>query len=172
MNNKIDYNNLNYVVVSTGDKYSFDDLDDPLTFLNNIKKGEISMEKAIKQQYNFHKYLNLIRIGNKNGNQKRTLANINVFYNARDNAIQFIQDYGRMILEATEQALEEQFGKGLKILTPNQMLKRLPIALAQINAGNNSESLLNEIRQIVYSLYRSKEITKKVYNNIINSIKV
>ena len=53
-----------------------------------------------------------------------------------------------------------------------QMLKRLPIALAQVKAGNNSESLLNEIRQIVYSLCRSKEITKKVYNNIINSIKV
>ena len=52
------------------------------------------------------------------------------------------------------------------------MLKRLPIALAQIKAGNNSECLLNEIRQIVYSLYRSKEITKTVYNNIINSIRV
>ena len=52
------------------------------------------------------------------------------------------------------------------------MLKRLPIALAQSKAGNNSESLLNEIRQIAYSLYRSKEITKKVYNNIIKSIKV
>ena len=59
-----------------------------------------------------------------------------------------------------------------KILTPNQLLKRLPIALAQIKAGNNSESLLNEIRQIAYSLYRSKEITKKVYNSIIKSIKV
>ena len=146
MNNKIDYNNLNYVAVGTGDKYSFHDLDDPLTLLNNIKKGETSMEKAIKQQYNFHKYLNLIRIGNKNENQKRTLANINVFYNARDNTIQFIQDYGIMILEAREQALVEQYGKGLKILTPNQMLKRLPIALAQVKAGNNSESLLNEIR--------------------------
>ena len=65
-----------------------------------------------------------------------------------------------------------QEGEGLKILTPNQMLKRLPIALAQEKAVDNSESLLNEIRQIVYSLYRSKEITKKVYNNIINSIKV
>ena len=65
-----------------------------------------------------------------------------------------------------------QEGEGLKILTPNQMLKRLPIGLAQVKAGNNSESLLSEIRQIVYSLYRSKEITKKVYNNIINSIKV
>ena len=71
---------------------------------------------------------------------------------------------------------ESQEGEGvnemLKILTLNQMLKRLPIALAQVKAGNNSESLLNEIRQIVYSLYRSKEIAKKVYNNIINSIKV
>ena len=67
---------------------------------------------------------------------------------------------------------ELQKAEGLKILTPNQMPKRLPIALAQVKAGNNSESLLNEIRQIVYSLYRSKEITKKVYNNIINSIKV
>ena len=56
---------------------------------------------------------------------------------------------------------ESQEGEGLKILTPNQMLKRLPIALAQAKARNNSESLLNEIRQIVYSLYRSKEITKK-----------
>ena len=77
-----------------------------------------------------------------------------------------------MILEAREQVLIEQYGKELKILTPNQMLKRLPIALAQVKASNNSESLLNEIRQIVYSLYRSKEITKKVYNNVINSIKV
>ena len=53
----------------------------------------------------------------------------------------------------------------LKVLTPKQMLQRLPIALAQVKAGNNSESLLNEIRQIVYSLYQSKQITKKVYNN-------
>ena len=67
---------------------------------------------------------------------------------------------------------KSQESEGLKILTPSQMLKRLPIALAQVKAGNNSESLLNEIRQIVYSLYRSKEITKKVYSNIINSIKV
>ena len=65
---------------------------------------------------------------------------------------------------------KSQEGKGCKILKPNQMLKRLPIALAQVKAGNNSKSLLNEIRQIVYSLYRSKEITKTVYNNIINSI--
>ena len=58
----------------------------------------------------------------------------------------------------------------LKILTPKQMLQRLAIALTQIKAGNNSESLLNEIRQIVYCLYQSKQITKKVYNNIIKYI--
>ena len=84
---------------------------------------------------------------------------------------------GDVFVEYTERVSEAKFrskqkGTGLKILTPNQMLKRLPIALAQTKAGNNSESLLNEIRQIVYYLYRSKEITKKVYNNIIKSIKV
>ena len=52
------------------------------------------------------------------------------------------------------------------------MLQRLPISLAQVKAGNNSESLLNEIRQIVDSLHRSKQITKKVYNNIIKSINI
>ena len=57
----------------------------------------------------------------------------------------------------------------LKILTHKQMLQRLPIALAQVKAGNNSESLLNEIRQIVYSLYQSKQVTKKLYNYIIKS---
>ena len=61
-------------------------------------------------------------------------------------------------------------GTGLKILTPKQMLQRLPIALAQVKAGNNSESLSNEIRQNVYSLYQSKQIAKKVYNKIIKSI--
>ena len=75
-----------------------------------------------------------------------------------------------MASEAKNKAKNKTIGKGLKILTPKQMLQRLPIAFAQVKAGNNSESLLNEIRQIVCSLYQSKEITKKVYNNIIKSI--
>ena len=122
LNSKIDYDNLKYVVVGTGDEYNFDNLDEPLTLLNNIKKGEISMKKAIEQQHIFLKYLNVIRIGNKNYNQKRTLANINMFYNVRDNAIKSIQDYGSKILEAKKLAKELE-GTGLKILTPNQMLK-------------------------------------------------
>ena len=75
-----------------------------------------------------------------------------------------------MVSEVKYKAKTNTSSKGLKILTPKQMLQRLPIALAQIKAGNNSQSLLNEIRQIVYSLYQSKEITKKVYNNIIKSL--
>ena len=58
----------------------------------------------------------------------------------------------------------------MKILTPKQTFQRLPIAFAQVKAGNTSENLLNQIRQIIYSLYRAKEITKKVYNNIMNLI--
>ena len=65
---------------------------------------------------------------------------------------------------------DEKSGKGLEILTPKQLLQRLPIAPGQLKAANNSENLLNEIRQMVYSLYQSKNITKKVYNNIIKSI--
>ena len=61
-------------------------------------------------------------------------------------------------------------GSGLKILTNKQMLNRLPILLAQIQAGNNSIKLKNEIRQILYSLYRSKVLTKTVYNDLIKSI--
>ena len=63
-----------------------------------------------------------------------------------------------------------QSGKGLKILTPDQMLIILPVSLAQLKAGNNSEKLTNEIRQILYSLYRSKKLTKTIYNNLINTI--
>ena len=90
-----------------------------------------------------------------------------MLYKARNKAIKFFDAYSLMVFEAKIKATK---GTGLKILKPKHMLQRLPIALAQVKAGNNSESLLNEIRQIVYSLYQSKQITKKVYNNIIKSI--
>ena len=66
--------------------------------------------------------------------------------------------------------LEQQKGEGLKILTPNQMLSRLPITLAQLNAGNNSEKLKNEIRQLLYSLYRSKKLAKQLNKGLIDII--
>ena len=92
-----------------------------------------------------------------------------MLYKARNEAIKFYDGYSLMMSEAKYKANK---GTGLKILTPKQMIQRLPIALAQVKTGNNSESLLNEIRQIVYFFYQSKQITKKVYNNIIKSINV
>ena len=67
---------------------------------------------------------------------------------------------------------DSKHGKGFKILNLKQILQRLPIALAQVKVGNTSENLLNEIRQVIYSLYQEKEITKKVDNNIMNLTKL
>ena len=104
----------------------------------------------------------MVRKRNKNHEQEKTLANLNMLFNGRNETINFIDDYSSTILEANKLAVEEQTeGTGLKILTPKQMLQRLQIVLAQVKAGNNSKSLLNEIRQIVYYLYQSKQITKK-----------
>ena len=99
------------------------------------------------------------------------INNIEKFYDSEEEVINFFGDYIEILSDANYDAKSKATeGTGLKILTLKQMLQRLPIALAQVKAGNNSESLLNEIRQIIYSLYQSKQITKKVYNNIIKSI--
>ena len=65
---------------------------------------------------------------------------------------------------------EQQKGEGLKILTPNQMLSRLPISFAHSKVGNNSEKLKIEIRQILYSLYRQKKLTKQLYKSLVDII--
>ena len=80
MNNKIDYNNLKYIVESSGEEYSFNKIKDPIALLNDIKKGKISLEEAKEKQKDYYNYLNTIRRGNKSANQKRTLANINIFF--------------------------------------------------------------------------------------------
>ena len=78
------------------------------------------------------------------------------------------------IVDIVEKMLEfnkqSQQGGGLKILTPDQMLSRLPITLAQLKAENNSEILINEIRQLLYSLYRSKKLTKQLYKSLVDII--
>ena len=109
----------------------------------------------------------------KINSQLYVIENVKNLYNSRQKIIDLLNDNSRIRSESIYKSKQnETKGKGLKILTPKQMIQRLPIALAQVKAGNNSESLLNEIRQIVYSLYQSKQITKKVYNNIIKSINV
>ena len=77
------------------------------------------------------------------------------------------------IIDIAEKVIEhdrQNQGQGSKILTPNQILSRLPISLAQLKAGNNSEKLKNEIRQLFYSLYRSKKLTKNVYKILVDII--
>ena len=78
------------------------------------------------------------------------------------------------ILKTVEEILEfnkeNQSGKVLKILAPNQMLSRLPISVAQLKVGNNSDKLKNEIRQILYSLYRPKKLTKQLYKSLVEII--
>ena len=80
----------------------------------------------------------------------------------------------KKIIDIVERILElnskNQSGLGLKILTPNQMLSRLPITLAQLNVGNNSKKLKNEIRQLLYSLYRPKKLKKQFYKSLIDII--
>ena len=90
-------------------------------------------------------------------------------YKARKFVIKFFGDYSLIVSEAKHKATK---GKGLKILTPKQIFQSLPIAPAQVKAGNNSEKLLNEIKEIVCFLYQSKETTKKLYNNVIKSIQL
>ena len=156
--------------ISTGRKTDFSKKHAPLIFFNKIKKGKITIEEAKESQKDFINYLKMIRKGNKNQAQEKTLKNLNMLFKGGNDAINFIEDYSTMILEAKRKAseeLKEQEGTGLKILPPKQMLQRLPIDLSRVKAGDCSESLLNYIRQIVYSLHQSREITKKVYNNII-----
>ena len=108
--------------------------------------------------------------GNRSEQQEKTINNIENLYNSKEEVVKMFNNYARNMSRNIYDSKQE--GTGLKISTRKQMLQRLPIALAQIKVGNNSQSLLNETRQIVYSLYQSKEITKKLYNNILKSIKV
>ena len=106
----------------------------------------------------------------KTTKQKEVINNITRFCLSREEVVNFFRDYVAMLSDTNYNAKEnEAKGKGLKILTPTQMIQRFPIALA-VKAGNNSENLLNEIRQINYSLHQSKEITKKVHNNLMKSL--
>ena len=98
-----------------------------------------------------------------------TLNTLNNFYEAREMVLNGFKSK-IFLTKSAGTGLFNTDNSKLKILTPKQMLQRLPIALAQVKAGNNSENLLNEIRQIIYSLYQEKEITKNVYNNLMKKL--
>ena len=146
----------------------FSNFNGAIDTINKIASGDISLSKAINNQYKLKSELGKVKKGNtkrKSRKKLEVIKNVENLYNVRQATINFITEYTERVSEAKSRGKQE--GKGLKILTPKQMVQRLPIALVQIKACNNLESLLNEIRLIVYSLYQAKEVTKKVYNNII-----
>ena len=108
---------------------------------------------------------------------KSMVKNLNkmqkIFKNVPENKTFKIKE-NEKVTDIVETILElnskKQLGLRLKILTPNQMLSRLPITLAQLKAGNSSEKLKNEIRQLLYSLYRSKKLTKQLYKSLVDII--
>ena len=170
---KVDRNRMVYK--GTNKTYDFRNFKTMRAFGNEIRNNIISLDTANIEQRNLLSYINDFTKTKPRDPEKRKLRSdvlnsVRSLVQGREAALTAFKSG---IFQVSKESRE---GKGanerIKILTPNQMLKRLPIALAQVKAGNNSEKLLNEIRQLVYSLYRSKEVTKKVYNDIINSIKV
>ena len=138
-----------------------------------IKNYDIKFSEVKNKQNEFLNKLSNIKTSRKTIKQKETINNLEKFYLSRKEITNFFGDFIEILSDANYDAKQnETKGKELKLLTPKQMLQRLPILLAHINAGNNSESLLNETRQIVYSLYQSKQITEKVDNKIIKSINI
>ena len=142
----------------------------PMHVFESICKADITLEDIEKEQIELKKDLDiekeqierkkdLVRI--KQGDpkdKKKTTNNIKNLYNSREEVFQMFNDYAKNM---SKNIYESKQGTGLKILIPKQMLHRLPIALAQLKAGKNSESLLNEIRQIVYYLHQSKKNYQK-----------
>ena len=137
----------------------------------------------------FQKYLgysspsNMYKALNETKNPEQNEAKVNIIENELTNLIKLLKNSPtndakknkkNNMLEIVELILYfnqlTQSGKGLKILTINQILRRLPISLAQLNAGNNSEKLKNKIGQLLYSLHRSKKLTKNVYQSLIDII--
>ena len=118
----------------------------------------------INDKYKSNDLLNLIKI--RLSDLKNEIENMG----EEEKEIEKPNEIIDIVEKITEFNNQNQQGKGLKILTPDQMLSRLPITLAQLKAGNNSEKLKNEIRQLLHSLYRSKKLSKTIYNHLISTI--
>ena len=155
--------------------YDFRILNPIRTFGEDIYNGKITLEEADKDQSNLADEINdFIKTTKPRNNEKKqekkiVTKNLRNFLNAREMVLNGFKSKIFLTKSIGTGILNTDNSK-LKILTPKQMFQRLPIALAQVKAGNNSEKLLNEIRQILYSLYQAKEITKKAYNNLMKSL--
>ena len=167
----VDFNDLKFQYVGPTEDVSFYEYMDSKEFFNAIRNSQIGFSEAKNKQNEFLNKLSNIKIGRKTLEQEKIINNLKRLYLSRQKVVNFFRDFTEILSDANYNAKQnETKGKGLKIVTPKQMLQRLPIALPQVKSGNNSENLLNEIRQIIYSLYQSKETTKKVYNNLMKSL--
>ena len=128
------------------------------SFGDDVYNNRINIDEADQEQADLVEYiLNFDRPRSKDDKKKNTKNVLHTVQNPYDGRELVINAFKSRLFP-----LKSTTGTGLEILIPKQMPQRLPIALAQVKAGNNSESLLNEIRQIVYSLYQSKEIAKSI----------
>ena len=142
----VDCNNLKFEYVGPTKSISFDEYKDSKELFNAIKNSQIRFSEAKNKQNEFLNKLNEAKFGKRTPKQKEVINNLEDFYKSREEVINFFNDYVEMLSDANYKSKQnETLGKGLNILTPKQMLQRLPIALAQVKAGNNSENLLNEI---------------------------
>ena len=147
-----------------------------------VEKSKIINEELLKKYFGFQDLISMQKelYKSKNAGKNNKLANMikSGLKDLKKDIEQMGDDVNEIekpdeIVDIVEKILEynrqNQEGQGLKILTPHQMLSRLPITLAQIKSGNNLEKLKNEIRQLLYSLHRSRNLTKTLYNNLINT---
>ena len=144
LNEKVNSDDLIYRYKGKTADAKFDEFDNAINIASKVQDSKIDLADVKNNQQKFKSYLGEIKKGNKSKDQKNTLFNVEMLYKARNEAIKFYDDYSLMMSEAKVKAVK---GAGLKLLSPKQMLESLPITLAQIKAGNNSERLLNEISQ-------------------------
>ena len=169
LDEKVNNDNLIYRYKGWTADAKFEKFNNALDIIDKIRNSKTSLTDVKSNRAKFKSNLTEVKKAYKNRakEQKDTLYNTETLYKARNEAIEFYDNYSSMMSEAKLKATKRTI---LKLLTPKQTTQRLPIALAHVKAVNISKNLLNEIRQIVYSLCQSKEVTKKVYKNIIKSI--
>ena len=187
LTNKIKHDDLTYYFTGNTARKRFDDVNNVIELFLKIQSGEMKLEEAKKLQNAFKWNLKeKLKGRHKSEEQKMTLENNKFLYESWEAVIKLFKDYSLVVSEAKYEsnhgkeilsmlARVAHIGKlfdysNLEILCPKQMLQRLPAAIAQVKVGNISQNLLSQIRQILYSFYGVKQITKKVYNKIINSI--
>ena len=166
------------------EKQEEETISDVNKFYERVNKPETGINTELfKKHFKIQRPSDMLKYHYQTNDRKKNHELVNMIYSGIEDLKKEIKEMSeeekenekpdktvKIVREILKFNKQNQEGKGIKILTPNQMLSRLPIFLAQLKAGNNSEKLKNEIRQLLYSLYRSKNMTKQVYNNLIKPI--